>query len=514
VIILKFTSHDKYRLFLLFCYSNRGIEHSTLKNKEHTVSKKTFGMIRCGGMGVNISCPRLAKALAMLGQYGTVSGVALERVLVAILQRGDPDGNIRRALATFPFQAIVKEVMEKYFVDGGVKKGRFKNAPSFTINPSGLLIALVVCANYSFVWLAKEGHDHPITINYLEKIAMPHPFAVLGAMLANVDFITMGAGMALLIPEMIVDILEGRPAHYEVLVLGSKSNSHTVLFDFESFFGAKLPTMKKPGFIPVVSSYVAANAFVRLSSRLPKGSISGFGVEENTAAGHNAPPRRPVFDAGGNMLPVYGEKDVIDYARIASLGLPFWIGGNYASPKKLAEALALGAQGVQVGSIFALCEESGMDQRMRRRLRALGFFGKLKTNQDMQVSPTGYPFMVAMLEGTVAETKVFENRERICDHGVLCTPYQKSDGTIGYRCPSGPIDHYVAQGGIREDTEGRKCLCNGLLTTAGMNNEGEPAIVTLGNVDFLRHLMTGPESSYTAENAVRWLLSEQNPTPP
>jgi len=476
------------------------------------VNKKNLtGMIRCGGMGVNISCPRLAKTISMLDQCGTVSGVALERVMVAILQRGDPDGNIRRALATFPFQAVVRQVMDGYFVNGGTKEGRYKNAPHFTVNPSGLLIALVVCANYSSVWLAKEGHDHSITINYLEKIAMPHPYAIVGAMLANVDYVTMGAGIALQIPGMMKDIRQGRPAHYEVPVLGDRDKIHTMYFDHEAFFASRLPDMRLPGFIPVISSDGLATVFCK---KLPEGSISGFAVEEHTAAGHNAPPRRPTFDENGKMLPIYGLKDEIDYAKIASLGLPFWIGGNRASPVRFAEALNLGAQGVQVGSIFALCEESGMDPELRRRLRSIGYDGQLETVQDTQVSPTGYPFMVAMLDGTVAMPRVFEERPRVCDHGVLVSLYRKLDGSIGYRCPSEPVSAYVAKGGDPKDTEGRKCLCNGLLTTAGANNAHEPAIVTLGDVSFLRRLMNGPDDSYTAEDAIRYLLSEQpQPTP-
>ena len=157
-----------------------------------------------GGMGMFVSDPRLARAVAMCGQQGTLSGVGLEKALVRMLQLGDLDGSIRRALSHFPFQNIVKNILERYFVEGGIKDGtRPKNAPVFTVNPSSILISLNVCANFAFVWLAKEGHSGRISINYLEKIAMPHIYAITGAMLAGVNCITMGAGIPYQIPGVI-----------------------------------------------------------------------------------------------------------------------------------------------------------------------------------------------------------------------------------------------------------------------------------------------------------------------
>ena len=50
-----------------------------------------------GGMGVNISCWRLARIVSMMGGLGVVSGTALESVYPRVLQNGDPGGNIRRA---------------------------------------------------------------------------------------------------------------------------------------------------------------------------------------------------------------------------------------------------------------------------------------------------------------------------------------------------------------------------------------------------------------------------------
>jgi hypothetical protein len=98
---------------------------------------------------------------------------------------------------------------------------------------------------------------------------------------------------------------------------------------------------------------------------------------------------------------------------------------------------------------------------------------------------------------------------------VLRTPYRKPDGDVGYRCPAEPIAIYTERrGGRRENAEGRRCLCNGLLATAGLaqrrsDGYSEPAIVTAG-VDFtaVRELMgrsDGPYG-YSAADVVAYLL--------
>eukprot|EP00961_Rhodomonas_salina_P183087 2471535-Rhodomonas_salina.2 len=38
---------------------------------------------------------------------------------------------------------------------------------------------------------------------------------------------------------------------------------------------------------------------------------------------------------------------------------------------------------------------------------------------------------------------------------------------VGYRCASEPIKDWLKKGGEIQATEGRKCLCNGLMANAG-----------------------------------------------
>jgi len=486
---------------LLLC--NLDVPTKTIRKVNMQTS--SFQTIIQGGMGFSISSWPLAKTVSMLGQRGTISGVSLERILVYVLQDGDPCGHFRRALAHFPFPGVVKEILDAYFVEGGIKEGTTRrSAPVWSINPSKRLITLTVCANFAFVWLAKENHENPVQINYLEKIAMPHIFAITGAVLAGVDYITMGAGIPLHIPEVLDALAEGRPVSYPVPVHGDTIKSHLMKFDPQAFFGAKLPSLKRPGFYPIIASNLLASVFMK---KLPKGSVQGFVIEEPTAGGHNAPPRKLMISESGDPLAVYGEKDVVNFARIAELGLPFWIGGSYASPEKLQWARSVGATGIQTGSIFALCEESGLRPDLRQRIRQLGFVDNLKVRTDMRISPTGFPFKVIELPGTISDPAVYATRERTCDHCVLAILYEKPDGTIGYRCPSEPVEKFVAKGGTRADTINRGCVCNGLFATAGFGDQESP-LVTLGDdVSFLKKLMISPEGSYSAEDAIRYLLS-------
>lgn len=459
-----------------------------------------------GGMGVHISTPFLANMCSRSGVLGTVSCVGAERLLARILQSGDLGGHYRRALTHFPFPGVAERIIKKYFVDGGIPVDQmFKVVPAFSLRPRPRsdLIALTIAASFAFVWLAKEGHDGPVSVNYLEKIQIPHIYHITGAMLAGVDFVTMGAGITLQIPGVLDSVASGGIPSYRVLVEGSKEGTETITFNPSAFFKNKLPEIKRPGFLPIVSTDVLAKIML---GKLSQGSIQGFVVELPTAGGHNAPPRtKGVFDESGQ--PVYGPKDEVAFDKLRDLGIPFWVGGSLASPEGLAKAQALGAIGIQAGSIFALSEDSGMQPSSRALMRRLGYRGELVIRTDPDSSPTGFPFKVAQLEGTQSDEAVYGARSRVCDLSILLVPYQREDGKIGFRCSSGPIDDYLRKGGKLEDTARSRCLCNGLFSAAGLGNPNELPIFTMGDdVRFLRHLMRDENSSYRAADAIAYLL--------
>ncbi|MCC6550929.1 MAG: nitronate monooxygenase [Ignavibacteriaceae bacterium] len=460
-----------------------------------------------GGMGVGVSSPRLANVVSKMGGLGTLSGVAADRWLARMLQHGDPDGKIRAALSHFPFRETAKRIIDTFFVDGGLAENQaYKVLPVFTFKTPKILIDLTVCANFVLVMLAKEACASPVNINYLEKIQLPHVYSFAGAMLAGVDYITMGAGIPIQVPGILDSLAEGKPACYRINVDG-RTEPAVQKFDLAEHFKEEIPKLKRPGFFPIISSNLLADLFMTKSS----GSIEGFIVELPTAGGHNAAPRGK-FPLNENGEPVYGPKDVIDFEKIAKHNKPFWIGGSYASPSHIKYAQSLGANGVQVGTIFALSEESGILKVYKDQIRKLAFNNQLIVKTDLLASPTGFPFKVIQLPGTLSEAAVYDARTRICNQGFLTTPYERPDGIIGFRCASERFDQFVRKGGKIEETAERRCLCNGLIAGSEMTNPGEPPILTLGDdTSFLKHLMKHEDDTYTAADAMNYLLSEETP---
>lgn len=465
-----------------------------------------------GGMGVAISDWRLARAVSKLGQLGVVSGTGISRVLASRLMDGDLSGNVRRALANFSLPEAVQNIIDRYYTPGGKSpETPYKTPAAYTIKPPKFLDQLTAIANYVEVFLAKEGHSGLVGINLLEKVQMPNLASLYGAMLAGVDVVLMGAGIPTQVAGILDKLSNHEPVSYRLDVHGAdKDDDHRIHFDPESIFPgiAKLVgKLKRPKFLPIISSVVLAQALIKRS----EGAVDGFVIEGPTAGGHNAPPRGTV-NLNEKGEPIYGEKDVVDLEKMKHLGLPFWLAGGYGNPKQVQSALDAGAAGVQVGTAFSLCEESGMRDDLKKRLLRKVMDEEAQVFTSPLTSPTGFPFKVAQLEGTLSDPQAYEARNRICDLGFLRILYKRDDGSIGYRCASEPVDAFVKKGGAVEDTANRSCLCNNLTATAGFpqrRKDGyvEQPIITSGDdlVAAGQFLKEG-KSSYSAEDVVRYLL--------
>ena len=179
----------------------------------------------------------------------------------------------------------------------------------------------------------------------------------------------------------------------------------------------------------------------------------------------------------------------------------------------MTAALDAGAAGVQVGTLFAMAAESGLREDLRRQLLAGLGDESLNVRNDPLASPTGFPFKIAELDGTLSETERYQARERICDLGYLRTPVERPDGTVAYRCASEPDHMFVKKGGSPDDLVGRKCLCNMLMANVGLaqlRRSGylEESGVTLGqDLEGARRLLAQYPGGWTAEQAVDALLS-------
>jgi NAD(P)H-dependent flavin oxidoreductase YrpB (nitropropane dioxygenase family) len=385
----------------------------------------------------------------------------------------------------------------------------------FSLQPTQALVELTNVANFVEVFLAKEGHRGAVGINYLRKIELPIPFACYGAMLAGVDYVLMGAGNPAELPALLDALARHEPVELGVRVQGATSadGEHAVRFDPGPFAPADQQPLLRPRFEAIVASVDLASALADDPITRP----DGFIVEGHRAGGHNAPPRGPRrLDPSGQL--VYDERDIVEPGQMAGVGLPFWMAGRYGTPNGLRLARAAGAQGVQVGTAFAFSRESGMAEEFKRRILDLAVRGDVPVRTDPRASPTGFPFKVVELAGTLAHEDVYANRQRLCDLGALRSPYRRDDGRIGYRCPSEPVAMYQSHGGGRvANTAGRRCLCNGLMATCGLaqlraNGYVEPAVVTAGT-DFtgVRQLMRdrpAGQADYGAADVVAYLLGE------
>lgn len=484
-----------------------------------SVPESSLPVLIQGGMGIGVSHWKLARAVARTGQLGVVSGTAVNSLLCRRLQEGDPEGDIRRALAACPLREAAERVLARHFVPGGLPADApYRLTPMYSLRSPRELIEITVVAAFVEVFLAKEGHEGPVGINLLEKIQLPTLPTLYGAMLADVDYVLMGAGIPRAIPGVLDTFASGQAAELRIEVAersGIDAPPEITRLDPRDFDEAAPPrTLRRPRFLAVVSAAAVALTLARKAS----GRVDGFVVEGASAGGHNAPPRGGARDAQGQ--PIYGPRDEVDLSAIRALGLPFWLAGSFASAERLREARAAGAQGVQLGTAFAFSEESGVEPELRARIVARSLSGALEVLTDARVSPTGLPFKVATVPGTLSEPDVYEARERRCDLGYLRQPYRREDGSVGYRCPAEPVADYVRKGGDPADTVGRKCLCNSLLATAGLGQrlptgETEPPIVTGGaDLATLAPLLPQGRLYYGVEDVLRLLGLPVKPAKP
>jgi nitronate monooxygenase len=469
-----------------------------------------FPKIIQGGMGVGVSNWRLANAVSKLGQLGVVSGTALDSLFVRRLNEGDPGGNVRRGLDAFPFPEMAQRVWDEYYIPGGkAATVPYALPPMHQKRDMRKVVELCIVSNFVEVYLAREGHWNPVGINFLEKVQMPHLASIFGAMLAGVGYVLMGAGIPLHIPG-VLDALAGlRPAHYNLAVTGAVQDTDTAMhFDPADYVQGALPELDRPKFLAIVSSNTLATTMLRRAT----GRVDGLIIETPIAGGHNAPPRGKLM-LNANGEPIYGERDQVDIAGLRALGVPFWMAGGYGNARSVRYALDQGAAGVQVGTAFAFTEESGLRDDLKNELLAQAVSGSGVVFTDPLASPTGFPFKVAVLQGSYSDPAVAEARTRVCDIGLLRESYVQPNGNIGYRCSAEPVANFVAKGGKIEETVGRKCLCNALMANIGYQQtrkDGslEPPLVTIGDdLNTVAQFLAPGRTSYSAADVVRELLS-------
>lgn len=459
-----------------------------------------------GGMGVGVSDWRLARAVSSRGELGVVSGTAVDTVLVRRLQDGDPGGHLRRAMAAFPIPRVAADVLRLYFRPDGRTPGTpYKMLPVYKQVMSPARVLVIVLAAFVEVFLAKEGHAGQVGMNLLTKVQIPTLPALYGAMLGGVDVVLMGAGIPREIPAALDKLSRHEPAslRFEVEALPAGREERLTLDPGELWSTQPTP-VTRPRFLAIISS----NSLATMLARKATIPVDGFVIEGATAGGHNAPPRgTPQWNARGE--PIYGERDLVDLGKVAELGIPFWLAGGLGRKGGLQQALDAGAAGIQVGTLFAYCDESGLADEIKQAVLQHAVRGEVSVKTDPRASPTGYPFKVVTWPGMSGDA---DGRARLCDLGGLRVPYHTPQGKIGYRCASEPVEAFIAKGGTREETVGRQCLCNALVANIGLGQvrgDGtiESPLVTSGDdVELIGDFLSG-ETRYAASDVLDYLRS-------
>ena len=462
-----------------------------------------------GGMGVGISGWMLAQAVSRAGQLGVVSGTVVDHVMVRRLADGDEGGHVRRAMEAFPFPEVVARVKDRYFKPGGRAEGEpYPSLPMFRQTVKKARLQLTVLANFVEVHLAKEGHGGQVGINLLTKVQMPNLASLYGAMLANVDFVLMGAGIPREIPGVLDSFARNEKAsiRFDVDEPGGFDCEY-LEFDPNEQFAGPLPGLERPKFLAIVASNSLATMLMRKST----GKVDGFVIEAPSAGGHNAPPRGDRrYDERGELI--YGPRDEVDLEKFGELGVPFWLAGGAGRKGRLQEALDAGATGIQVGTLFAYCDESGLTEALKRRVIRQSLAGTVRVRTDDRASPTGFPFKVVQLKESLSEDDVYAERQRVCDLGYLRSAFRNDKGRIDYRCPAEPVETYVKKGGRPADTEGRKCLCNALMSNLdrgqlrSWGTQEDPLLTSGDDLEILGEFLNGRDR-YTAADVLDYLLS-------
>jgi nitronate monooxygenase len=276
-------------------------------------------------------------------------------------------------------------------------------------------------------------------------------------------------------------------------------------FDPAQFDGPRTP-LRRPRFLAVISASSLATTLARKAN----GRVDGFVIEKWTAGGHNAPPRGEtrLNDLGE---PIYGDRDIVGLGKVRELGLPFWLAGGPGSPDVLRAALETGADGLQVGTLFAFCEESGIPPGVRQSVLDSVRANEATVFTDPRASPTGYPFKLVRTPAMNGNG----HRDRVCDLGYLRMAARRADGKLIYRCSAEPVDAFVQKGGSAEDAQGRRCLCNGLTATVGLGQrrgeaDEEPLVTSGDDLVRLPEIFRGSQP-YHAADVIDYLLGRRSP---
>ena len=265
-------------------------------------------------MGVAVSNWILAKATALRGQLGVVSGTGIDTVLVRRLQDGDAGGHMRRAMRSFPIPGVSDAVMAEHFRPAGREGAPYKPLPLPGIRLSRARQLLTMLANYVEVRLAKEGHGGRVGTNLLTKVQFPTLASLYGAMLAGVDYVLMGAGIPREIPGALDRLARHQRASLTLDVEGRNGDGPICSeLDPGEYWSGPAPALTRPRFLAIIASNLLASVLARKAS----GRVDGF-VVEGAGGTHCGETGQPACSTSGRMAMAYhDERELPNYWKYA-----------------------------------------------------------------------------------------------------------------------------------------------------------------------------------------------------
>ena len=274
-------------------------------------------------------------------------------------------------------------------------------------------------AAYEEVSLAKASGGFA-GINIMCALARDYEDSVRGALDAGADAIISGAGLPLGLPAI-------QPA-------------------------------KDTALIPIVSSGRALELICKKWERL--GARPDATVLEGPLAGGHLGFRMDQADLDANKL----ENLLPEVKEVAKRygDFPVIVAGGIYTHEDILRFLAMGADGVQMGTRFLATEESSASQAYKDAVIQ-------SKAEDIVLahdpgSPCGLPFRV-IKQSPMYVSALSHKRKPKCDKGYVLLKDKEGKYT---RCPA------------KESNEHHFCICNGLLSSAGYNPDKEEALYTVG----------------------------------
>jgi len=222
-----------------------------------------------------------------------------------------------------------------------------------------------------------------------------------------------------------------------------------------------LPAIQPPkdtALIPIVSSARALDIICKKWEKL--GYRPDAVVLEGPLAGGHLGFRMDQVDLESNKL-----ENLLPPVKDTAVkfgDFPVIVAGGIYTHGDILRFMAMGADGVQMGTRFLATEESSATEAYKQAVVEA-------KEEDIIVahrpgSPCGLPFRV-IKQSPMYDSSLRRKRAPKCDKGYVLMKDAEGKYTI---CPA------------KEDNENYFCICNGLLSSAGFNSDKEEALYTVG----------------------------------